>query len=754
LRGAGHWTHQYGDATNANVSSDRLVRVPLGLLWFGGPSNRAVLPRHGHGPRPQVAGGRLFVEGADSLRALDVYTGRLLWQAALPGVGMPYDSTSHQPGANAIGSNYVSSPDAVWVVHGDRCLRLDAATGKETARIAWQDDERTRRYTGWGYLALADELLVAGASRLEFSRPQFEARELSAVEDDDLDDILDALHELDGVALPGRLLLEWKSGHVTRSLNRALAEVRLWDRLPLDVRQAATSARVRMLRSEIDACLESASAGRHRRLTELNRELLRRCYPKLKIPASRAGMRGASDVIDGTATRALVAIDAGGASGAPRVRWAREARHAFRHNAICVGGGKVFAIDRLPRAVESRLGRRGEKPRAGRAVIAIDARTGDIAWVDRDDVFGTFLSYSSEHDILLQSGRPSRDMLDDEAARRFAACRGATGEPLWARDGRFGGPCMLWHDTIITQGSAYSLLSGEKKTRPHPLTDEPIPWTFSRHYGCNTAIASEHLLTFRSAAAGFFDLERLGGTGSLGGFRSSCTQNLIVADGVLVSPDYTRTCECSYQNQSSIALVHMPGLELWTFNNIELGPGRIRRVGINFGAPGDRRAGDGTLWLESPVVGGPSPGIRVDVEPRSPRTFRVHSSRVDGEGHRWVGSSGVVGVRRVRVWMREIDELDPADAERALTSRSFTVRLSFVEPDGATPGDRVFHVALQGARVLDHLDVRAASGGAWRQIVREFRSVSIDDTLDIELAPTTPVKGSEPVLCGVVIIAE
>ena len=63
------------------------MRTPLGLLWFGAPSHDGILPRHGHGPQPQVVGGRLFIEGVDVLRAVDVYTGRLLWEASLPGVG-------------------------------------------------------------------------------------------------------------------------------------------------------------------------------------------------------------------------------------------------------------------------------------------------------------------------------------------------------------------------------------------------------------------------------------------------------------------------------------------------------------------------------------------------------------------------------------------------------------------------------------------------------------------------------------------
>ena len=49
LPGAADWTHQYGNVSNTSKSEDRLVRAPLGLLWFGGNTHADTLPRHGHG---------------------------------------------------------------------------------------------------------------------------------------------------------------------------------------------------------------------------------------------------------------------------------------------------------------------------------------------------------------------------------------------------------------------------------------------------------------------------------------------------------------------------------------------------------------------------------------------------------------------------------------------------------------------------------------------------------------------------------
>ncbi len=107
-KGSADWTHQYGDAGNTVTSKDTRVRTPLGLLWFGGTSNEGVLPRHGHGPTPQVARGQLYIEGRDMIRAVDIYTGRHVWERELKDVGKHYDYTSHEPGAYILGSKYVS----------------------------------------------------------------------------------------------------------------------------------------------------------------------------------------------------------------------------------------------------------------------------------------------------------------------------------------------------------------------------------------------------------------------------------------------------------------------------------------------------------------------------------------------------------------------------------------------------------------------------------------------------------------------
>jgi hypothetical protein len=424
-----------------------------------------------------------------------------------------------------------------------------------------------------------------------------------------------------------------------------------------------------------------------------------------------------------------------------RVLWERRSGQSFGHYAVVAGRGKVYCLDRpAPEEVEV-LKRRGREPTGGRSLLALDARTGALVWQSERCVSDA-LSYSEEHDILLAGG----------------ALRGADGAVLWdglktvgyAKDPNPGldssadplwwgkwGP-MVRGDMVYTQGQrAFSLLTGEQKAWTDAAGQER-EWRFRRFHGCGPSAGAWHILTFRSGTAGYYDLDRDGGTANLGGFRSGCTANLIVADGVLNAPDYTRTCSCPYENRASLAFIHMPGLEYWTFG-AHPAPGR---VGVNFGAPGDRRDDAGTLWCDWPSVGGPASGVPVRVEPGAARSFYHHVSRMEGGGGpAWVAASGVRGARRIAV------EVGRGGSPSGL----WTVRLVFAEPGEAQAGGRVFGVALQGRDVLKGFDVAEEAGGPWRGVVREFRGVqATDGVLTIDLAP----QRGETLLSGVEAVAE
>lgn len=501
---------------------------------------------------------------------------------------------------------------------------------------------------------------------------------------------------------------------------------------------------------------------------------------------------------DFSASAGLVAFD----RHSGKLLWRVAARHSFLHNGIAGGNGRLYCLDKLPASAEDKLKRRGSPAPANYRIAALDAATGKLLWEETNNIFGTWLSYSKQHDVLLLAGAKATDRLKDESGEGMAAYRGSGGKLLWQDLKRkYTGPCILHNELILTSANSYQASSGAFKLldgTPHlvrnPLTGRLEPWRVSRAYGCNNIVASENLLTFRSGAAGFYDLLSQSGTGNLGGFKSGCTANLVVANGVLNAPDYTRTCTCSYQNQTSLALVHMPEMELWAYTQFGLDVtdgDRIERVGINFGAPGDRRAADGTMWLEYPSVGGDSPIVPVTVTGKGTNYFRRHSFQVSGAGWPWVASSGIRDCESITITpeifrpviakpprSKDDDEDEPVtgtgkgskkeEAPAGTTSvtapkkaapraphppAAYTVRLHFAEPEELTAGQRVFSVALQGQPALVNFDTVGVAGGAQRGLVKEFKGVVIAKDLKITFTRAPGAKAG-PLLCGVELIAE
>ena len=337
---------------------------------------------------------------------------------------------------------------------------------------------------------------------------------------------------------------------------------------------------------------------------------------------------GWTDNWNATSSRRLVVMD----RFTGETLWTRTADIGFRHNAIVAAEGRIMVIDGLSEQplqfLRSRRARPEERPR----VVALDAADGQVLWETESEVSGTFLAYSEEHGILLEGGSvDGRYRLPDEPYSRAVARRGSTGEVLWSGPMPF--PAVVLGDKLVPPrpGDMCDIETGEPVRRLHPITGRKIEQRYWKSYGCGAANGSPHMLLFRSGAAGFCDLDHGGGTGNFGGFKSGCTASLIAADGVLNAPDYTRTCTCSYQNQTSLGLVHMPGVEVWTGVAVDRGEGPVRRLGINLGAPGCRRADSGTLWLPYPRTGAPAPDLPVlvktmDFADTSPRVVDVSAS--------------------------------------------------------------------------------------------------------------------------------
>jgi outer membrane protein assembly factor BamB len=226
--------------------------------------------------------------------------------------------------------------------------------------------------------------------------------------------------------------------------------------------------------------------------------------------------------------------------------WRYDAQHSIRHNSIAIGKGNVYLIDR-PVALHDRQKKPKSKEHPGGRLVCLDAATGKVKWRNDDDVFGTVLAFSAKHDALLMSYQPTRFRLDSEIGGRIRVYRASTGKLMWEAKADYASRPMINDRTIYAQGGAWDLLSGK-----------PQPFNFSRSYGCGILAGSQDLILFRSATLGYFDLKTNDKIGSFGGMRPGCWVNALPAGGIVLIPDASAGCRCSYLNRAWVALESEP----------------------------------------------------------------------------------------------------------------------------------------------------------------------------------------------------
>ena len=421
--------------------------------------------------------------------------------------------------------------------------------------------------------------------------------------------------------------------------------------------------------------------------------------------------------------------------------WSVNAIHGFIHNSVIAGDGILFCLDKLPQNLETRLRRRGEQLPAGQRLLYLDISTGKKLHEETRNIFGTWLGYSSEYKLLLQATRPSRDMLHGEDGNRMIVYKTGTKEVVWDKAISYLNPPIIANDKIYTNGEGFYLLTGDPITEKDPLTGEDLKWSFKREYGCGYVVASEHLLTFRSASAGFVNLNVFEGTGSLGGFKAGCSANLIVADGVLNSPDYTRTCNCAYQNQTSLALINMPWMSYWTNSDYKWSGKQIKSLGINLNAPGDRTSSGNVLWLDFPNVGGTNPGLKIKIDSVDYNKIRKDPVSIQSKNTPWISASAITGIRKMEIQLSK---------DKGVAEKTYSINLYFSELENKKPGERVFNIRVQDSKTIENIDIVSEAGQADREVIKSFSGIRAGDLLMIELIP---VKGNT-ILSGVEIIQE
>jgi outer membrane protein assembly factor BamB len=237
-----------------------------------------------------------------------------------------------------------------------------------------------------------------------------------------------------------------------------------------------------------------------------------------------------------------------------KLKWRYDAQRSLRHNAIAIGGGSVYLIDRKT-APGDRF--TFKKPPKGTpwpqhptgTLLALDAATGKVRWKRTEKIYGTVLALSTKQDTLLMSFQPTGYGVASEGGARMAAFTASTGKPLYDIKAKYGGHPVIIGRIIhaqsrhYAQGGAWELLTGKC------LKDR------TRGGGsCGIMAGGKYILTFRAGGLGYVDPLRSKGISYFGGARPGCWINAIPAGGMVLIPEYSQGCRCSYQIKTTLAL--------------------------------------------------------------------------------------------------------------------------------------------------------------------------------------------------------
>ncbi len=151
--GAADWTHEMAGPGNRFSGSDKLVKWPLGVLWYSGDIDRFFTPathfQHERNPHGLVSQGRMFLITGHFLHCVDIYTGNYLWKTELPLT--PWIKTWYYDSRAAGRSterSYVAAEDLIYIVTGKEIHSYETATGKAAKVIAIPEALRTRVQSG------------------------------------------------------------------------------------------------------------------------------------------------------------------------------------------------------------------------------------------------------------------------------------------------------------------------------------------------------------------------------------------------------------------------------------------------------------------------------------------------------------------------------------------------------------------------------------------------------------------------------
>jgi len=697
LPGAGQWTHERCDAGNTLASTDTAVRLPLGLLWFGGPAaNFRLQGGHDLAHAQEVVEGRYILVGDGILRAVDVYTGRLIWRVDLPKIQqLPRVSPRDvpEPPAGVIpawhicrtrGPNTTAMPDLTYCCMGTYLLELLTARGEEVRRLDVPFRDDLAKVLCWGRVRCTDDTIVA-----------------TAFDPQDLKDTYGGWYG-NNERCKDKLMMRWLF-----ALDRPSGKL-LWKRRAqnafINNGVAVGGGRVYVTDMYLSAMLAGLEqSGRRVTFTQPT-------VYGLDLRTGRQLWATPQDV------------------EAPKIVYSapRDTLVLGYRNCAVYEGGKWVARPLPPPPGSPR----NAKPAPPDVMIAYQGATGRQLWRVTGGEYPEPLQVNG--DTVISHYGHVYDLATGQPRRRLCA---VTGKPIgWFMPSalcsyEIGSPTFCTRQSGVDDlaTSLHFFINGIRpgcvpSMVPADGVLSDLPWRgYCPSQSYRTAVALTHRPEGATWGSYATDAEpgpirRLALNLAAPG-DTACEERIWVAQGIPAGPAR-----------------HVLGRELLPpLYSASVEPNGVTTFAdhpctVHAAAPGalPAVAASGFEGLTELVV-----SWKPQASPAAPAAPArgKHKAPAGAKEPPKAAAPPALAYPRIR----------------------YTVRLHFVEPDlAAVPGRRVFGIALQGKDVLGELDVVKEAGGPRRAIVRQFRGIPAADTLTVTLKP----KAGLPVLCGIEIVAE
>ena len=325
--------------------------------------------------------------------------------------------------------------------------------------------------------------------------------------------------------------------------------------------------------------------------------------------------------------------------------------------------------------------------------------------------------------------------------RRVTAVSARAGNVVWSRALNYRTRPLIVGDKLIIEPRACELRTGKIVMRSHPVTGAQVPWEFLRPgHTCAVTSASADMLFYRSSATAIYDLTGDRGLTLFGAIRPGCLINMIPANGLLLMPEASSGCTCSFPLRCSVVWKPKHNRsQPWSVFITHGAMTPARHFAINLGAPADMKDSDGTVWFGYPNPKTeywqnhfPDYGVKFDLHDdhiKGMGYFRRDFKDVAIEGTRepWLFTSGCLGLSKCEVPL--IDDLIGQQPG------VYTVRLGFSAPPSDRVGQRVFDIVLQGDPVAENFDILEQAGAPEQAVIKEFKGIQVDNSLTVELVP-------------------